>query len=78
VLVATTHEDLADDLRPSVRVWKGLGTRVEIEDVQHQDTKSAKDHEDGVNHGEHGDSGEDVKRKTKNAKSYTGNLSKYP
>ncbi|MGN6368188.1 MAG: ATP-binding cassette domain-containing protein [Phycisphaerae bacterium] len=31
VVVATTHEDLAEDLRPTVRVWKGVGGRVEIE-----------------------------------------------
>ena len=29
-IVATTHEDLAEDLRPGVQVWKGLGTRVEM------------------------------------------------
>ena len=29
-IVATTHEDLAEDLLPTVRIWKGLGTRVEV------------------------------------------------
>ncbi len=29
-IVATTHEDLVEDLRPTMRIWKGLGTRVEI------------------------------------------------
>jgi ABC-type ATPase with predicted acetyltransferase domain len=30
VLVATTHEDLSDDLRPTVRVYKPLGYKIEI------------------------------------------------
>jgi len=31
VIVATTHEDLAGDLRATVRIWKGLGSDVTVE-----------------------------------------------
>jgi uncharacterized protein len=27
-VLATTHEDLADDLQPTLRIWKGFGNRV--------------------------------------------------
>jgi ABC-type ATPase with predicted acetyltransferase domain len=27
-ILATTHEDLAEDLRPSLRIWKGFGDRL--------------------------------------------------
>ncbi len=29
-IVATTHEDLAEDLRPALRIWKGFGDLVVI------------------------------------------------
>ncbi len=31
VVVATTHEDLGEDLGATVRVWKGFGDRIEVE-----------------------------------------------
>jgi ABC-type ATPase with predicted acetyltransferase domain len=33
-VVATTHEDLAEDLGAAVRIWKGFGARVEIMDLR--------------------------------------------